>query len=409
MSLGEALCYAVQGNEFGMVQKVLGVVAMLPVADQQRAALNHHLPDKLGFTPLHIACGHDTPSTTILVALLEAGADPNEPFLNDPATPLFLATNKDWEAGITLLAKSGADLNKHIDPLTTPLFHACKEGKANAVKSLVKAGAKVDDEQDTLMSPLGMACMKGHTSIVEMLVGSGADVNRAVGPMVTPFELAIAQNHADVVSVLIKAGVDIEKEFAQRKLNTPLTAACFGGFAEIVKILIESGADLEHPDARNCTGLVCATQTGNEKTVEMMLHAGADRTHKVNDRLPREFGVVAGFPKIIEMYDTIQPPKAVKKLEEGTRCIVCNRIANFRCSRCQAIPYCSQVCQRGHWKSHKPFCIAVNAPNKFTLLMRGINQIVQKWFVQVKEHKFHLLIVVSFFVIMFLMVLHFVF
>lgn len=37
-------------------------------------------------------------------------------------------------------------------------------------------------------------------------------------------------------------------------------------------------------------------------------------------------------------------------------CAVCDRHAAKRCSRCQAVVYCSQDCQEAHWNIHKKHC-----------------------------------------------------
>ena len=36
----------------------------------------------------------------------------------------------------------------------------------------------------------------------------------------------------------------------------------------------------------------------------------------------------------------------------------CKKSAKLRCSGCKQISYCSQECQKQHWKSHKPECAA---------------------------------------------------
>ena len=47
------------------------------------------------------------------------------------------------------------------------------------------------------------------------------------------------------------------------------------------------------------------------------------------------------------------------------RCFLCQKEGRSpplrRCSQCEVAYYCSKTCQRGHWKKHKPACIATVA------------------------------------------------
>lgn len=45
-------------------------------------------------------------------------------------------------------------------------------------------------------------------------------------------------------------------------------------------------------------------------------------------------------------------------------CIVCKTPSTTRCSRCKVVHYCSEVCQRKDWVSHKIACTPSAAPSK---------------------------------------------
>lgn len=57
------------------------------------------------------------------------------------------------------------------------------------------------------------------------------------------------------------------------------------------------------------------------------------------------------------------------KIEMGKACVCCKAIAGkdsdkFKvCSRCRSVSYCSQTCQKTHWKVHKPDCKPVEMPD----------------------------------------------
>merc|ERR1712106_389477 len=41
-----------------------------------------------------------------------------------------------------------------------------------------------------------------------------------------------------------------------------------------------------------------------------------------------------------------------------SKCAVCTKVANFLCSGCQKVYYCTVQCQRNHWLSHYGKCSA---------------------------------------------------
>ena len=47
------------------------------------------------------------------------------------------------------------------------------------------------------------------------------------------------------------------------------------------------------------------------------------------------------------------------------RCFLCQKEGRSpllrKCTQCEVAYYCSKTCQRGHWKQHKPACIATVA------------------------------------------------
>jgi hypothetical protein len=59
-------------------------------------------------------------------------------------------------------------------------------------------------------------------------------------------------------------------------------------------------------------------------------------------------------------------------INEGvSACSFCQKqdVALKRCSKCQAVAYCSVACQRNHWKAHKPECIS---PGKLQKLIQNV-------------------------------------
>ncbi|KAJ7159980.1 hypothetical protein C8R43DRAFT_348945 [Mycena crocata] len=60
------------------------------------------------------------------------------------------------------------------------------------------------------------------------------------------------------------------------------------------------------------------------------------------------------------MATAVDPSRGLKSLSKQAfchKCQVTKRVSELKiCSRCQNAKYCSQECQKAHWKSHKPYC-----------------------------------------------------
>ena len=41
-------------------------------------------------------------------------------------------------------------------------------------------------------------------------------------------------------------------------------------------------------------------------------------------------------------------------------CSNCDAVGRLTCTKCRAVKYCSAVCQKNNWKTHKPFCISLS-------------------------------------------------
>ncbi len=44
------------------------------------------------------------------------------------------------------------------------------------------------------------------------------------------------------------------------------------------------------------------------------------------------------------------------KKEGASKCGVCRKVSELKCSRCSCVYYCSQKCQRTHWTAHRAEC-----------------------------------------------------
>ena len=61
--------------------------------------------------------------------------------------------------------------------------------------------------------------------------------------------------------------------------------------------------------------------------------------------------------------------KALTASIEETTCPVCDKVAQFRCTRCQVQRYCSRDCQRTHWmQGHRELCHSINVRDRIILV-----------------------------------------
>lgn len=130
---------------------------------------------------LCVLAGCATPLTTAvekrdiqeIKALLDSGANINEPG-GDPAfAPLTLAIQYKYFDVARLLIERGADVN-----FNTPLQYAAEAGDINMVNLLIEKGADVNFI--SYGSPLSEAAKHGKNAIVELLLKKGADLDYAL-------------------------------------------------------------------------------------------------------------------------------------------------------------------------------------------------------------------------------------
>ncbi len=178
--------------------------------------------------------------------LSQKGFRPNDEFISgytgEKFSGLWVASQKGHTAGVKLLIKAGADLNRCSDCGATPLYMASQNGHAEAVEILIQAGADLNQNWKGA-TPLYMAAQKGFAEVVQILVNTeGVALNQPRNNGVTPLYIAAQKGHAEVVQILVNTeGVALNQPRPDG--DTPLYIAAQNGHAEVVKILLQAGAD----------------------------------------------------------------------------------------------------------------------------------------------------------------------
>jgi TolB-like protein/ankyrin repeat protein/class 3 adenylate cyclase len=236
-----------------------------------------------------------------------------------------------------------------LDPFSSPLHAATERGEADTVKKLIAEGIYVDSKNYQGRTALHLAAFKNYGAIARLLIEAGADIeirSRIISHQFrdygsTPLILAVRTGSTEVVEVLIAAGADVNVRdlFARDRWavlhwaaelghldiatllvanganidtassdrrETSLFRAVRKGFPAIVELLVDHGADINAVDAYTNTLLHKAMQSGDLKTVQILLGKGAmvnARTTAGNypGETPLHVAALAGYLKGAEL------------------------------------------------------------------------------------------------------------
>ena len=155
------------------------------------------------------------------------------------------------------------------------LVEAVRLGQAENARVLIDRGADVNAAGPDGTSALHWAVHLADVDIAKRLIRRGARVEQLNRYDLAPLHVAAGEGSAQLVRLLLDAGASAD--LPGRNGETALLMAARKGCADCIQALIASGAKVETREKTfDLTPLMLAAWSGNEKSVDHLLRAGAD-------------------------------------------------------------------------------------------------------------------------------------
>lgn len=223
------------------------------------------------------------PSSTIIKALIAAGANINDVNVNGRTTLMLAAETNSLET-IKILLEAGASINAKDKKGQTVLMYDelwYHFPDLEIIKALISAKPDLNVVDEHGRTSLMLAAQNAPIEIVRVLLqaGAGTSVNvkdkfgrTALFYVCYTSYLATTADKELVAKELIAAGANVN-EIDKEGQTALMTAAIFGfndSWVGIARVLIAAGADVNLKDSHGQTALVIAKQYGHEAMVKFL-------------------------------------------------------------------------------------------------------------------------------------------
>ena len=121
---------------------------------------------------------------------------------------IFYAINSGDEMTFQVLLHSKADLLASVEGVSV-LAKAAEKGTPEMISLIIKSGADINTEGYNMITPLMTAIESDNNGAAWLFIQSGANVNAADIYGVTPLMRAVGKGNVDIVRELIKKGANV--------------------------------------------------------------------------------------------------------------------------------------------------------------------------------------------------------
>ena len=140
---------------------------------------------------------------SIVLALLDAGADPSLGTTNHDTTPILIASSNGYLEVVRALLEAGADPSVATTDGWTPLYVASQKGHLDVVQALLNGGADPAKEKPSNgCTAIYIAAQEGFVGVVKTLIAAGANPTIQRSNMSTPLAAALKQGHLECARVI---------------------------------------------------------------------------------------------------------------------------------------------------------------------------------------------------------------
>lgn len=194
-------------------------------------------------------------------------------------TMLAMAARFGHDAILVALLEAGANPNVRCRQQLTALHYAIQGREAFSTKTLLRYGANPSAMDEQGWMPLHHAAWDGAGNCVAHLMKAGADVNARTREGYTALQIALQEGNANTARVLVEEGADVKVKWANSGATTLMLAMELKNSTELVTMLLEGGVDVNAVPKNGLTAFYTAVAMDDVPLMELFVKYGA----KVNE------------------------------------------------------------------------------------------------------------------------------